>query len=51
MMFNREGRKIEVYKIKIRGFVNVLAKATQNSADEAVYVRILLVQDLQTNGA
>lgn len=50
-LFSRHGRKILVHKIKIRGFINVPAKAAQSTADEALLVRILLVQDKQTNGA
>lgn len=47
----RIGRNCLVYKIKVRGAVNVPQQAAQAAADGAVRVRLLLVQDLQTNAA
>ena len=48
---NRVGRKVTVHKIKIRGFVQVGAQAAQSAADEAAQIRVILFQDMQTNGA
>lgn len=45
----RVGRKITVRKIKVHGSINVPAQAATATADAATKVRIVLVQDLQTN--
>lgn len=48
---NRIGREIEVKKIKIRGNFVVPAQANQTATDAATCMRLLLVQDMQTNAA
>ena len=47
----RLGKKCTVYKIKIKGLINVPAQANQTAADNGTAVRVALVQDTQTNGA
>lgn len=47
----RIGRSADVYKIKIRGNISVAAQANQTAADVAALVRLILVQDMQTNAA
>lgn len=47
----RIGRKVKVMKIKIHGHMNCPAQSTGATADDACKVRVLLVQDHQTNGA
>lgn len=47
---NREGRKVHVTGINIRGVILVPAQTNQTVADAASSVRIILVQDQQTNG-
>lgn len=47
----RVGRKITVRKIKVHGTINVAQQAAQAAADSANKVRIVLVQDCQTNAA
>lgn len=46
---NRIGRKCMVKKIKIRGSVGVAVQTAQSTADGPSYIRIMLVQDNQTN--
>ncbi len=46
---NRVGRTIYVKKIKIRGLIRIPAQVGQGGADEATNIRMLLVQDSQTN--
>lgn len=48
---NRVGRKISVHKIKVRGTIVIGAQAAQAGADSSTKIRILLVQDMQTNAA
>lgn len=48
---NRTGRKVQVLSLKIRGHINVPAQADQTAADNGLYIRMLLVQDKQTNSA
>lgn len=48
---NRTGRKCQVISIKIRGAITCAAQTNQTAADAASRVRLLLVQDLQTNAA
>jgi len=47
----RIGRKIKVFKIKVNGTLNVPVQAAQAAGDAASKVRLLLVQDTQTNAA
>lgn len=47
----RIGRKIHIRKIKIRGQIQVPAQSAQAAADNACKVRMLLLQDKQTNAA
>lgn len=47
----RVGRKIMVHKIKIHGTINVPAQAAQAASDSATKIRVVLVQDQQTNAA
>lgn len=46
---NRDGRKVQVVAIKIKGLIQQAVQATQTTADAIPVVRILLVQDKQTN--
>lgn len=46
---NRDGRKVQVLAIKIKATINVPTQADQSGADNASQIRILLVQDKQTN--
>lgn len=48
---NRDGRKVQVFSIKLRGTITVAAQTNAAAADGAAMIRILLVQDKQTNGA
>lgn len=45
----RIGREVKVYKIKINGTLSVPAQANQTAGDAANFIRLLLVQDTQTN--
>jgi len=45
----RIGRKVKLYKIKIRGFITTAAEPDQADILNAPSVRILLVHDMQTN--
>lgn len=45
----RNGDKITAYKLKIKGAILCPAQANQTACDEPTVVRILLVQDMQTN--
>jgi len=45
----RIGRSILVLKIKVRGTINVPAATPANGGEAACKIRILLVQDMQTN--
>jgi len=47
----RDGRKVQVLALKIRGYVQCVKQADQTGADNANLCRIILVQDRQTNGA
>lgn len=47
----RNGRKVQVVQIKIRGLIGYAIQADQAAADVTPFVRILLVQDRQTNAA
>lgn len=47
----RVGRKICVRKIKVHGTLSVAPQVTQADADAATKIRIVLVQDMQTNAA
>jgi len=45
----RIGRKVKVLKVKVCGYIDKGAEAAQNTADAAITVRMMLVQDCQTN--
>jgi len=45
----RIGRQIEVHKIKIHGHINVNAQAAEAAVDAPTPIRLVLVQDMQTN--
>lgn len=45
----RVGRKIHVHGIRVRGQFRAAQQATQSAADPAQYLRLLVVQDTQTN--
>lgn len=47
----RIGRKVKVLKIKIKGMVSIAAQSAGATGDPATKVRILVVQDMQTNAA
>lgn len=47
----RIGRQVNVYKIRIQGYVNVPGQSAANAADNSSCVRMLVVQDMQTNAA
>ena len=47
----RIGRKVKVFKIKINGFVNIPVQAAIGNLDAPARVRLILVQDQQTNSA
>lgn len=46
---NRDGRKVHVVAIRIRGHITTQAQTDQTATDAPSIVRILLVQDQQTN--
>jgi len=48
---NRIGRQIEVRKIKIHGTISVAPQSAQADADPVTKIRLILVQDMQTNAA
>jgi len=48
---NRSGRKIFVKKIRINGILEAAPQVNQSATDAAVYIRMLLYQDMQTNGS
>lgn len=47
----RVGRKIRIHKIKVHGTIFVAQQAAQAAADACTKLRIVLVQDKQTNAA
>lgn len=48
---NRIGRKVDVLGIKIRGDISIAAQTNQSAADGPTMIRMMLVQDKQTNAA
>lgn len=46
----RIGRQIHIHKIKIQGYINIPGQSAQNAADNSSCIRLILVQDNQTNG-
>jgi len=46
----RKAQQATVYKIKIRGVINFGTQAAQTTADGASAIRLVLVEDEQTNG-
>lgn len=47
----RIGRKVKVYKIKIRGFITTTAASDQVDILNSPIIRLILVHDMQTNSA
>lgn len=47
---NRVGRRVEVVKIQVRGNITCAAQPNQTAAQEPTLVRLILCQDMQTNG-
>jgi len=47
----RIGRKVKVLKVKVHGTLNVVAQTAQSTCDPSCAIRLLLVQDMQTNAA
>jgi len=47
----RIGRKVKVLKIKLSGSFTTTAQAGQATADPTCFIRLMLVQDCQTNAA
>lgn len=45
----REGRKVKMYHVKVKGHINVAAQAAQAAADTSCDCRVILVMDMQTN--
>lgn len=45
----RIGRKVTMWKLKVRGAVICATQAAQNAGDSGTWIRIILVQDKQTN--
>lgn len=48
---NREGRKVQILSIKVRGEIRCPAQTDQTATDAASNIRLLLVHDKQTNAA
>lgn len=48
---NRDGRKIQLIALKIRGTIAIARQTDQSTADGSQIIRVLLVQDRQTNAA
>lgn len=48
---NRDGRKVQILAIKIKGIFTVAGQADQTGADDGALIRVALVQDKQTNAA
>lgn len=46
---NRQGRKVQVLSLKLRGYINVPSQANQTATDAGQLIRIILVMDKQTN--
>lgn len=47
----RIGRQVNVLRLKVNGLILVAPQAAQNAADASTEVRLMLVQDMQTNAA
>lgn len=47
----RVGRKIVIHKVKVHGTISVAQQAGQAASDASTKIRIVLVQDCQTNAA
>lgn len=47
----RIGRHVLVKKVKVRGFINCPAQGGQSTLDNGAQIRLMLVQDTQTNAA
>lgn len=48
---NRVGRRVRLMQIRISGWIYCASQANQTAGDNACVIRLLLVQDKQTNGA
>lgn len=46
----RIGRKVKVMKLKMRGVITCVSQSDQTGADSASLIRLVVVQDTQTNG-
>lgn len=47
---NRVGRKVQVKKIKVQGQITCVKQTDQTASDEAAHIRLILYQDMQSNG-
>lgn len=47
----RIGRKVVIYKVKVRGFMNIPKQSVQATTDSATLIRTMLVLDMATNAA
>lgn len=47
---NRVGRRVNVRRIQLRGMFSCASQTDQTAADTAMVIRVILVQDMQTNG-
>lgn len=45
----RIGKSVKLLKLKIRGFISVPVQAAQSGADSSAVIRLIIVQDMQTN--
>lgn len=49
--YNRTGRRVDVLKIKINGHIYCAPQSAQTAPDAPAVCRVVVVQDMQTNGA
>jgi len=47
----RIGRKCKMLKVKVRGQIQIVQQSAQSAADAPTKIRVILVQDTQTNAA
>lgn len=47
----RIGRKVHAMKIRLNAMINIPPQAAQNAADTSTKIRVMLVQDMQSNAA
>lgn len=48
-IINRQGKRVFVKSIKVRGFVTIAAQTVQATSDSSAITRIILLQDQRTN--